>query len=255
MPPLLPARMRAARRRPPPPAAAQGFVAAVGRRARRRAGRGSAGRAGVGSPVRGAGAFAHLIPRRGGKAGEPAGGYEPLAALFFRQAPVRAKIWLFPRGIRGVALRYGWFCGCRPLPQRLTAQSRQPGGQIRIILPFCDAASTVAVVLLEGPRHGLKRHAVLCLIGFNKRKCKVLHLRRKNPMHQYMLGATQLESIFVEKDLGVLVDTKSNMSQQCALMAKVANGVLGCIRRSMASRSSEVILTLCSALLRPHLEC
>jgi len=35
-------------------------------------------------------------------------------------------------------------------------------------------------------------------------------------MHQHMLGTSQLESIFVEKDLRVVVNTKSNMSQQCA---------------------------------------
>lgn len=33
-------------------------------------------------------------------------------------------------------------------------------------------------------------------------------------MHQYMLRAVQLESIFAEKDQRVLVDTKWNMSQQ-----------------------------------------
>jgi len=59
-------------------------------------------------------------------------------------------------------------------------------------------------------------------------------------MHRDRLRADLLERSSVEWDLGVLVDDKLTMSQQCALVAKKANGILGCIKKSVASRSREV---------------
>jgi len=77
---------------------------------------------------------------------------------------------------------------------------------------------------------------------------------RGSPRHKYRLGGEWLESSSEEKDVGVLVDEKLNMSRQRALAAQRANRVLGCVKSSVASRAREEILPLDSTLVRPHLE-
>ncbi|PKU47291.1 hypothetical protein llap_2390 [Limosa lapponica baueri] len=59
----------------------------------------------------------------------------------------------------------------------------------------------------------------------------------------YRLGVDLLEPSSEEKDLGVLVDSKMTMSKQCALVARKANGILGCIGKNVA----KYIVGLCGA--------
>mgnify|MGYP001856660646 CR=1 FL=1 len=98
----------------------------------------------------------------------------------------------------------------------------------------------------------LEQWAQVNLMRFNKSKYKALYLDRGNPRYQYKLVGERIDCSPAEKDLGILVDGKLDMSQQCALTAQKTNCILSCIQGSVACRSSGL---LCAGETSPGILC
>ncbi|KAJ7408350.1 hypothetical protein WISP_121305 [Willisornis vidua] len=87
---------------------------------------------------------------------------------------------------------------------------------------------------------------------FNESKCKVLHWGWGDHQHESTLGEEEfIESSPGEKDLGIVINEKLDMSQQNVLAVQKVNCT--CMKRGVASRSTEVIVPLYSTLVKPHL--
>ena len=99
----------------------------------------------------------------------------------------------------------------------------------------------------------LEQWAQVNLMRFNKSKCKILLLSWGNSHYQCKLGGERVERSPAEKHLGVLVEGKLDMSQQCALAAQKDNSILDCIRRSVGDGGDPAPL-LCAGEASPHLE-
>ncbi|KAJ7417668.1 hypothetical protein WISP_63365 [Willisornis vidua] len=90
------------------------------------------------------------------------------------------------------------------------------------------------------------------VMKFNKPKCRVFYLGQDNPKHKYRGWIKPILGISLwRKDFGVFVDENLNMTQRCAFTSQKSCCILGCIKRSMASKPKEVMLPLYSVLVRP----
>lgn len=94
---------------------------------------------------------------------------------------------------------------------------------------------------------------------FSKDKRKVLHLEQNQRDQRRPVSQAHrvcLRKSLAERDLGVLLDHKLNMIQQCTAAAPKANWILSCscILRDITSKGRNVIIPLFLALVRLHLE-
>ena len=71
---------------------------------------------------------------------------------------------------------------------------------------------------------------------FNVKKCKVMHVGRKNKKFVYCMNGVNLSKVSHEKDIGVIVNNDLKPSIQCAEASRCALTVLGQISMSFLYR-------------------
>ena len=89
---------------------------------------------------------------------------------------------------------------------------------------------------------------------FNASKCKVLHFGSNNPLLDYSVGSNVLETVTVEKDLGVTISNDLKPEKHINEVILKANRILGMIYRNIEFKTKDVIIPLYCSLVRPHLE-
>ena len=82
----------------------------------------------------------------------------------------------------------------------------------------------------------------ILLLALNNDKCKVMHVGKKNPLHNYSIPDQSSTSISLlaktlhEKDLGVTISHYLKQQLQCQKAAAKASSMLGLIKRTIISR-------------------
>ena len=133
------------------------------------------------------------------------------------------------------------------------------------VFKFADDTKYGRVIRTEEDRiqmqndiNRLLEWAELWQMEFNAKKCKIMHVGRNNPNHDYTMGGyapagTVLSVTSEEKDIGVIVHNSLKPSSHCGRAAKKANQVLGQMSRSFHYRDKTWI-QLYKTFVRHHLE-
>ena len=95
----------------------------------------------------------------------------------------------------------------------------------------------------------------LWLLKFNPSKCKVMHVPyNDNPIQDYVFSDVTLESIEVEKDLGVVTSSDLTWTQQIKSCISKANSMIAWVTRNLITRDLHVMRNVYKSIIRPHLE-
>ena len=80
-----------------------------------------------------------------------------------------------------------------------------------------------------------------------------MHYSHNNRHYDYFMGENPIQTSHEEKDLGVIITDKLEVTEQCAKASKKANAMLGMINRAIKYKTKVVVLQLYKSLFRPYL--
>jgi len=67
-----------------------------------------------------------------------------------------------------------------------------------------------------------------------------MHAGQKNPGFLYTMRSNELQTVEVEKDLGVMISSHLKCSQQCRYAYTEASRVMGMIRRTISYKETSL---------------
>ena len=133
--------------------------------------------------------------------------------------------------------------------------------EVEVLKKFADdtkVAQTIRSVAdrdkLQAALDGMVSWANRWGMAFNVKKCKVMHVGRTNPRHEYSMGGAKLCTTEEERDLGVIMTHKLKPSVQCTKAARTAQTVLSQISRAFHYKDKHIFVQLYKSYVRPHLE-
>jgi len=88
---------------------------------------------------------------------------------------------------------------------------------------------------------------------FNVDKCKVIHVGSNIKRYKYDMNGTNLDTIEMEKDLGVYVTADLKVSSQCLQAYKKGRQLLGMVGRTIKSKLPSILINIYKSTVRPHL--
>ena len=103
----------------------------------------------------------------------------------------------------------------------------------------------------------LENWAKLWLMNFHPGKCHTLTIGKFENIrhaHQYKVCNQNIEHIDVEKDIGVQIDEELSFEQHICTKVRVANAIMGHIRRAFTFLALVTFKKLYTSMVRPHLE-